>query len=418
MRSFLEKIEVNTHDKVITLKSLGKEIKKRNETPTKFNVEGFNFPLISGLISTRELLATSLGIKKNEIIKFISDKLENLKEYTRINNAPFLENKIEVKEDTKLDKLLPVIEFYADKKYTTSSIVIVKYPEENRQNASFHRMMYLGGNKFSIRIVKQRHLDRAYTDAMTKNNSLNVAVVFGVHPAIEITAAFSAPKLDELKLASAFLGGLEVYKMPNGISVPANAEFVVEGRITEEMAEEGPFVDLTGTIDKVRQQPVLEVDNLYFRNNPIFRTILPGGNEHKMLMGVPQEPRMFKQISNTISTVKNVILTPGGCCWLHAVVQIRKRTEGDAKNTILAALAAHPSLKRVVVVDDDIDITNPNDVEWAISTRFQPDKDMLLVPNSKGSSLDPSSKNSVTCKWGIDATKPIKDNTGYNKVEF
>ena len=418
MRSFLEKIEVNTHDDVITLKSLGKEIKKRNETPTKFNVEGFNFPLISGLISTRELLATSLGIKKNEIIKFISDKLENLKEYTRINNAPFLENKIEVKEDTKLDKLLPVIEFYADKKYTTSSIVIVKYPEENRQNASFHRMMYLGGNKFSLRIVKQRHLDRAYTDAMTKNNSLNVAVVFGVHPAIEITAAFSAPKLDELKLASAFLGGLEVYKMPNGISVPANAEFVVEGRITEKMAEEGPFVDLTGTIDKVRQQPVLEVDNLYFRNNPIFRTILPGGNEHKMLMGVPQEPRMFKQISNTISTVKNVILTPGGCCWLHAVVQIRKRTEGDAKNTILAALAAHPSLKRVVVVDDDIDITNPNDVEWAISTRFQPDKDMLLVPNSKGSSLDPSSKNSVTCKWGLDATKPIKDNTGYNKVEF
>lgn len=418
MRSFLEKIEVNTHDDVITLKSLGKEIKKRNETPTKFNVEGFNFPLISGLISTRELLATSLGIKKNEIIKFISDKLENLKEYTRINNAPFLENKIEVKEDTKLDKLLPVIEFYADKKYTTSSIVIVKYPEENRQNASFHRMMYLGGNKFSLRIVKQRHLDRAYTDAMEKNNSLNVAVVFGVHPAIEITAAFSAPKLDELKLASAFLGGLEVYKVPNGISVPANAEFVVEGRITEEIAEEGPFVDLTGTIDKVRQQPVLEVDNLYFRNNPIFRTILPGGNEHKMLMGVPQEPRMFKQISNTISTVKNVILTPGGCCWLHAVVQIRKRTEGDAKNTILAALAAHPSLKRVVVVDDDIDITNPNDVEWAISTRFQPDKDMLLVPNSKGSSLDPSSKNSVTCKWGLDATKPIKDNTGYNKVEF
>ncbi|MHA1489571.1 MAG: UbiD family decarboxylase [Promethearchaeota archaeon] len=418
MRSFLEKIEVNTHDEFITLKSLGKEIKKRHEIPTKFNIEGFDFPLISGLINTRELLATSLGIKKNQIIKFISDKLENLKEYTRINNAPFLENKIEVKEDTKLDKFLPVIDFYADKKYTTSSIVIVKYPEENRQNASFHRMMYLGGNKFSIRIVKQRHLDRAYTDAMEKNNSLNVAIVFGVHPAIEITAAFSAPKLDELKLASAFLGGLNVHELPNGISVPANAEFVVEGKITKEMAEEGPFVDLTGTIDEVRQQPVLEVDNLYFRNNPIFRTILPGGNEHKMLMGVPQEPRMFKQISNTISTVKNVILTPGGCCWLHAVVQIKKRTEGDAKNTILAALAAHPSLKRVVVVDDDIDITNSNDVEWAISTRFQPDKDLLLVPNSKGSSLDPSSKNSVTCKWGLDATKPIKDNIGYNKVEF
>lgn len=137
--------------------------------------------------------------------------------------------------------------------------------------------------------------------------------------------------------------------------------------------------------------------------------------EHKILMGIPQEPRMKSLIQNTVPTVKNVVMTEGGGSWLHAVVQIRKRTDGDGKNAIIAALAAHPSLKRVVVVDEDIDPTDPVDVEWAIATRFQPDKDMVLVPGAKGSSLDPSAINSITCKWGLDATKPLRAK-GFDRV--
>jgi UbiD family decarboxylase len=279
-------------------------------------------------------------------------------------------------------------------------------------------MMYLGDNQFSIRIVPQRHLDKAYTEAMDRNEDLKVAVIFGVHPAIELAASFSAPRMDELELASAFLNGLKVYKLPSGIKVPINSEFVIEGRITKQLAQEGPFVDLTGTADRVRKQPVLEVDRIYFRDDPIFRTLLPGGKEHRMLMGIPQEPRIYKGIMNTIPTVQNVVLTQGGCSWLHAVVQIKKRTEGDPKNAIMAALASHPSLKRVIVVDEDIDVTDSNDIEWAMATRVQPDKDIIFIPNSKGSSLDPSSDESITCKWGIDATKPIENNEEYNKIEF
>jgi UbiD family decarboxylase len=243
--------------------------------------------------------------------------------------------------------------------------------------------------------------------------------VFGVHPAVEISAAFSYPRLDELDFAASLLGGLNTFQLENGIMVPADAEFVMEGRITKEMTDEGPFIDLTATLDEVRKQPVVEIDKLYSRKNPMFRTILPGGNEHRMLMGVPQEPRMFAAISNTIPTVKNVVLTTGGCSWLHAVVQIKKKTEGDGKNAILAALAAHPSLKHVIVVDDDIDPSNPQEVEWAVATRFQPDKGLLVVSGAKGSSLDPSTnKTSMTSKWGIDATKPVKDNGVYTKIVF
>ncbi|MFW9901062.1 MAG: UbiD family decarboxylase [Candidatus Thorarchaeota archaeon] len=418
MRNYLNQIDVKKCEEVISTNQISKQISKDKEVPTLYKLKNYNFPIASGLISNRELFATALGIKKDQIISFITDKLDKLKKPSKIDKAEFLANKIDVNQNTDLEKYIPMINFYGDKKYVTSSIIIVKFPDEDRQNMSFHRLMYLGANKFAIRIVPQRHLDKAYLNAMEHDIELEIAIVCGVHPAIEICASFSAPQLDELSLASTFLKDLKIFRLSNGLLVPFNAEFVFEGRITKEMADEGPFVDLTGTADIIRSQPILEIDKLYFKNNPIFRTILPGAKEHKILMGVPQEPRMFTFISNTVSTVKNVILTTGGNSWFHAVVQIKKRTEGDAKNTILAALAAHPSLKRVIVVDEDINIYNSDDVEWAVATRVQPDKDILLIPNSKGSSLDPSSKNSITCKWGIDATKPLENNEGYNRVKF
>jgi UbiD family decarboxylase len=418
MRDYLKVINIKEWEEEITTDEISKRISKQGEFPTKYRIKNYTFPIVCGLISSRDLFAAALGIDKGQIINYIFEKLSKLKRYKVVNEAPFLTNSISVDSNTDLEKYIPMIKFYGDKKYITSSIIITEYPEENRQNMSFHRLMYLGANKFSIRIVPQRHLDKAYLNSIKNDEDLKVAVICGVHPAIEISASFSAPQLDELSLASTFLEELTTYRLPNGINVPSDAEFVLEGRITRNMAKEGPFVDLTGTIDIIRSQPVLEIEKLYFREDPIFRTILPGGKEHKMLMGIPQEPRMFRFISNTVSTIKNVVLTPGGNCWLHAVVQITKRTEGDAKNTILAALAAHPSLKRVIIVDEDINIYDPEDVEWAVATRVQPDKDLLIIPNSKGSSLDPSSKKSITCKWGIDATKPLEKSEGFNKVEF
>ncbi len=417
MREFLNKIKIQQCQKIVSLNEIAKEIHLNNENPLIFEIKEFNFPIVAGLIGSRDLFAMALGINKEDIIRYIPDKENQLKDYAIIKQAKFLENQVDVDDTTKLDKLIPLINFYGGKQYTTSSIVVVNYPGENRLNASFHRMMYLGGNKFAIRIVSQRHLDYAYNDAMNNKKDLNVAIVFGVHPAIEISAAYSSPRLDEFKLAASFLDGLNMFRLSNNILVPADAEFVMEGRITKDLVSEGPFIDLTGTLDIIRQQPILKVNKLYFKKDPIFRTILPGGREHRNLMGIPQEPRIYKGILNTISTVRNVVLTPGGNSWLHAVVQIKKRTEGDAKNTILAALASHPSLKRVVVVDEDIDITNCEDVEWAISTRVQPDKSIVLIPNAKGSSLDPSARNEITCKWGIDATKPLNQE-GFTKVKY
>ena len=237
-----------------------------------------------------------------------------------------------------------------------------------------------------------------------------MAVVCGVHPAVEIAASVSGPpSLDELHVATALLGGgLACFDL-DGFPVPAHAELVLRGRFTGALADEGPFVDLTGTADGVRRQPVLAIDRLYHRDDWLYRTILPGGAEHKALMGIPQEPRILRIVANAVPGVTGVALTPGGCSWLHAVVAIRVRAAGDGRNAGLAALAAHPSLKRVVVVDEDIDPFDAGAVEWAVATRCRPDCDLFVIPGARGSSLDPSRDpdTETTAKWIVDATIPF-----------
>jgi UbiD family decarboxylase len=415
MREYLKNIEYKEiNDSVNYKKSLSDTITSEKEIPIVFNkIENFNTRAIAGIVSSRELLAKSVNVNPLELADFVGKSLDNPLNPTLVNSAPFLHTHI---KNPDLGSLIPIPVFYGDKRYLTASIVIANDPVTGRRNASIHRMMYIEKNRFAIRPIPQRHLHSFYMQALDSGKDyLDIAVVLGVHPAMELAAATSYPDLDEVAFAARMIGKMDVYDL-DGIVVPANTEIVLRGRMLREEVQEGPFVDLTGTEDIIRMQPVVEITDLYMRENPLTRIILPGRKEHKMLMGIPQEPRMKKLIKNTIPTVKNVVMTEGGGSWLHAVVQIKKRTPGDGKNTILAALAAHPSLKRVVVIDEDVDPTDPVDVEWAIATRCQPDKNILLVPGAKGSSLDPSAdENGTTCKWGIDATKPLGEK-GYDRI--
>lgn len=207
------------------------------------------------------------------------------------------------------------------------------------------------------------------------------------------------------------------------IEVPKDCEIVLEGRITKEMTTEGPFLDLTGIVDKSRQQPIVEIKCITHRKNPIYQTILAGKNEHKFLMGLPKTPTIFNEV-NKVCECKDVYITPGGCSWLHAVVQIKKKNPDDGKKAIQAAFIGHKSLKHCVIVDDDINIYDPHDVEWAIATRFQADKNAVILSNQPGSSLDPSGdltegKKAVTSKMGLDATTPISTTgKGFKKENY
>jgi UbiD family decarboxylase len=289
--------------------------------------------------------------------------------------------------------------------YITAGIVFSRYGEI--ENASIHRMLVLSEKKVAARLVEGRHTSTLHRAALEKGDRLPVAVAIGVHPAVTIACCTRVPKGKELSYAAELLGGeIRVFQCQNGVLVP-DAEIVLEGYIGEETTREGPFVDITGTYDIVRNQPVIEFTGMHLKRDFLYHGILPAGNEHKMLMGVPYEPAIYRAVAG-VTEVKNVVLTTGGCGYFHAVIQVRKQTQGDGKNAILAAFAAHTSLKHVVVVDEDIDPSDLQDVEFAVATRVRGDKDLVIVTGARGSSLDPcQAEDGTNVKVGIDATMPL-----------
>ncbi|HJW19363.1 MAG TPA: UbiD family decarboxylase, partial [Candidatus Nitrosotalea sp.] len=294
--------------------------------------------------------------------------------------------------------------------FITSSIVYTKNQEMGTQNSSFNRLLRIDEKHFSIRMVEGRHLHQTFVYAKEHGEDLKVAISIGVHPAVSIAGAYQADwGKDELEIANELLGKkLTLSKSPySQMLVPSESEIIIEGRILKDKTHKEWMVEMLRTYDFKRAQPVFELDRIHFRNNPIFHDVLAGFGEHQLLMGMPIEAKINKELKQALPQTRNVVLTEGGCKWLHAVVQISKKQDSDPKKAIDAAFSAHRSLKNVVIVDDDIDPSDPVAVEYAMATRFQADKDLVIVQNVRGSSLDPSSdqKNLRTTKMGVDATK-------------
>jgi UbiD family decarboxylase len=216
--------------------------------------------------------------------------------------------------------------------------------------------------------------------------------------------------VSELEIANALQPFQVARAKTVDVLVPAQAEFVLEGVVYRDRRHaEGPFVDLTETYDVVRQEPVFEVKAITHRKDAIWQALLPGALEHKLLMGMPREPTIYRKV-NEVTRCLDVNISPGGSSWLHAVVQIDKQYEDDGMKAIHAAFAGHRSCKHVFIVDKDIDIYNPQEIEWALATRFQGDIDLTIMEKASGSSLDPSAEPDThrTTRLGFDLTKPLE----------
>jgi len=356
--------------------------------------------------STREKIAKALNIPKEDIVTHLLDAVNSPKPCSIVGSPRFRECTAE----TDLMKL-PIPKYFPEDggRYITSGVIVTEY--EGKKNVSFHRMMIMDSRHIAVRLVP-RHLFTLFNMAKEKGEELKISICIGAQAEVLLAAATSMDfGADELEVASAMCvkghgKPLEVGKCDNGILVPSDTDYVLEGRITLKETKEGPFVDITGTYDFERQQPVIEIDKIWTCKDPVFHLLLPGGYEHFMLMGLPREPMILKTVRQAVPRVKNVRLTEGGCCWLNGVVSIKKNKEGDGVNAILAAFTGHPSMKSVIIVDDDIDIFNDREVEWAVATRMQADR-ILKIPGAAGSSLDPSSHGKTTWKVGYDATIPV-----------
>lgn len=383
------------------------------------NVKESNMKIISGICNTRDKIARGIGVTVPEITKKIMDATSNPIPIKNVENIK--ENYITQKE-TDLGKI-PVPTYYKKDggAYITAGVVIAKDPETGIRNASIHRMLVNSKDTLGIRIVP-RNLYTYYKKAEEMDAPLEVAIAVGMHPATLLATTTSVPiTTDELEVANNFHNGNMNLVECEGVDLQVpEAEIIMEGKILPHIREaEGPFVDLTDTYDVIRDEPVIRLDKIHYKENPYYHAIMPAGFEHRLLQGLPQEPRIYNAVLNTVPTVQNVVLTEGGCCWLHAAVSIKKQTQGDGKNVIMAALAAHPSLKHAIVVDEDIDIFNPEDLEYAIATRVKGDEDIMIVPGARGSSLDPcATPDGTTTKVGVDATKPLDKKEKFERVSF
>lgn len=290
-------------------------------------------------------------------------------------------------------------------RYLTSGVVFSAWG--GVENASIHRLEFLDDTHLIGRIVEGRHTYKLLQQAKAASGKLPIAITIGTHPAVTFAACTRVPEGKEMAYAAEILGeDLPLFTCPNSIKVP-DAEIVLYGYMTAELHEEGPFVDVSGTYDPIRKQPVLEIEGMVCKPDFIYHGIVPAAAEHKMLMGAPYEPQIYQAAAN-VTSVRDVYLTPGGAGYFHAVVQIKKMTNGDGKNVIMAAFAAHTSLKHVVVVDEDINIYDPHDVEFAIATRVRADEDVMIIAGVRGSSLDPCRiGDGMNVKMGIDATMTL-----------
>jgi UbiD family decarboxylase len=420
-RTYIERLAVRQDlvtisEPISTRYEMASALKELEPRPVLFeNPRETQFRVLGNLFPNKAAFADYFNLSVEEIIQTLSAAIEQRSPPRIVSEAPCQEV---VVTNPDLDRL-PILRHFENDggRYITSGVVVAKHPHYG-QNLDFHRCMQFSNNEMAMRVVEGRNFDTFLKDLET----VEVAACVGCAPNVLAAAATSVEiGIDELEIANA-LEPLDVVQAKSvDLYVPAEAEFVLEGTVYfKRKHAEGPFVDLTETQDAIRQEPVFEIKMITHRRDAIWQALLPGGMEHKLLMGMPREPTIFNSVNQVVRCL-DVNVSPGGSSWLHAIVQIEKQDPEDGKRAIQAAFEGHSSCKHVFVVDKDIDIYNPLEVEWALATRFQGDVDMVIKDRERGSSLDPSAELGThqTTKIGFDLTKPLgEERKPFEKVEY
>ncbi|MFX0013492.1 MAG: UbiD family decarboxylase [Promethearchaeota archaeon] len=393
-------------------------LKAAEPTPLLFEkVKGYSdFQVAGNVFCTKESIADYFKISTAQLIPKLTAAIDNRSLPEEITGAPCQEV---IMDEVDLDRL-PILKHNERDggRYISSAVVVTKDPEYG-QNLDFHRAMQFEKNRMSTRIIKGRD----FYKFLERTGEVEAVYCVGNTPNILVAAATSVKTgINELEIANA-LSKTEVTKAKTvDLLIPAGCEVVLEGKVfMSDRSDEGPFIDLTETYDIVRDEPVFEVKKITHRKNPIWQALVPGALEHKVLMGMPREPTIFKSVNEAGVKCLDVNVNPGGSSWLHAIVKIDKQNEDDGKKAIHAAFAGHRSCKHVFVVDKDIDIYNPLEVEWSMATRFQADKDLVDIGKEPGSSLDPSAEpgTKITNKIGFDFTAPlVTKGKSFARAEF
>jgi len=303
-------------------------LKTAEPTPLLFeNVKGYpNYRVAGNIFSTKTSIADYFGISTDQLIPRLTEAVDKRSMPEVIDNAPCQEI---VMDQVNLDDL-PILKHNERDggRYISSAVVVTKDPEYG-QNLDFHRAMQYTKNRMSTRIIKGRD----FYKFLERTGEVDAVYCVGNTPNILVAAATSVKTgINELEIANALATTQITRAKTADVLIPAGCEVVLEGRVfMKDRADEGPFIDLTETYDVIREEPVFEVKKITHRKEPIWQALIPGALEHKVLMGMPREPTIFKTVNEAGVKCIDVNVNPGGSSWLHAIVKIDKREEEDGK---------------------------------------------------------------------------------------
>ncbi len=425
LRSFIAELEAKSPEEIARvnkplspryeISALLTHLEKIKRFPLLFfeKVKGSNAPVVINAQASRRLMAIALDGKPEDLARKFGERQSKPIPPVEVTEAP-------VQEVTKLgDEAdlteVPMLTHYDVNAapYITAGVVVAADPDTGVRNTSYNRLMMAGKRELRIFMAIGRHLWTLHNKFERRDQPLPIAIVIGVHPLFSLGAqALTPADEDEYGVIGGMMNEpLRLVKAKTvPILVPADAEMIIEGKMLPHVRRtEGPFGEFTGHAVPQDERQVIEVTAISHRKNYIFQDIHAGYTEHKLMGAVPREAALLTAVRQSVPTVKNVCMPVSGNCRFHAYVSIAKRTPGQAKNAICAAFAADMLLKHVVIVDDDIDIFDEERVLWAISNRFQADRDLVVIANAQGSELDPSAgPGGVNAKMGLDATKPLE----------
>ena len=399
---------VTTPTELLEVPGIMKQQEKKGRTVLFEQINGYQRPLVNNLFGSREFLAKVLGCTREEVPRVFSELYVKHIKPVMVDSGPVQEV---VHRGDQIDiRQYPFIIHNAKDagRYITAGMVIAKDPDTGVRNLSFNRMQIKGPDRTGFRLSPTQDLEAYYKKAEARGQRLEIAAVIGNHPLDLLAAACGPPRdVDELDIAGSLRGEpVELVKCISvDLEVPARAEMVLEGYIIPgELEEEGPFGDFMDFYVPVMKNQIFHITCITCRHDPILQAISAGSVDDVTLLGTPREAQLYKVIRDLNVDVRGINLA---LCnnYLSGALSICKQFENEPRNILMAAFGSFKFLKNFIIVDHDVDVFDPKDVFWAISTRLRAEQGVSIIPNAMGFGRDTYGIHSA--KMGIDATAPF-----------
>lgn len=382
-------------------------------------VQGSDYPVLTNLFGSRKRLALALDTTEENLNQVYREREKNLVAPKLVSSGP-IQEKVLTGNEVDLRKL-PIIHHNTEDigPYISSGVMTVKDPDTNIRNAGMYRLMLKGPNKMGVHLAEASHVFYIYRKYCEKKQNMPIAITIGAHPAFYMgSLSFCSIDTDEYEVMGGLLESpMEIVQCKSvDLEVPAYGEICLEGYVHwEERGPEGPFGEWHTLYGDQQNYPIVTIETITMRKNPIYLDLCSGDTEHQMIGGLPRLGQIYKQVKVACPGVRDVYMPPSGFCRAACYVAIKKFVEGEAANGAAAVFSADPIVRNVIFVDEDVNIFDDGEVLKAINLYMDINK-CFIIPNAKGSPIDPTSRNGVVTKIGIDATRPIVPK--YKRINF